>query len=142
MNLPNRCGRTKCPLALDLGAFTLGDRTWFSCFAVPDEADFIVLFGSYAPDRAQTKRIRPTWYRDCTLLFTKEEMRGFMANCLTRAGQPDRMFGFGFDDPRAVFQTRGDQNRRLRDFSDHLLETRLPLLKSVLDGEPLPQKQN
>jgi len=107
-------------------------RTWFNRFPVPDEADFIVLFGLYAPDRSQTRRVAATWYRDCTLLFTNEEMRTFMARCLTRSGKPDRMFGFGFNDPHAVFQTRGDQNRRFADFSDYLIERRLDLLRNAL----------
>lgn len=115
-------------------------RTWFRRFPVPDEADFIVLFGLYAPDQGQTKRVTAAWYRDCTLLFTKAEMHVFMANCLTASGKPDRMFGFGFNDPHAVFQTRGDHRRRLTDFSDHLLENRLHLLTDALASpmNPLP----
>lgn len=113
-------------------------RTWFNRFDVPAEADFILLFGLYAPDRAQTKRINASWYRDCTLLFSNAEMRAFMANCLTVSGKPDGMFGFGFDESDAVFQTRGDSTRRLTDFSDHLLERRVHLLRAALDGSPPP----
>ncbi|HNQ88398.1 MAG TPA: hypothetical protein PKM73_07290 [Verrucomicrobiota bacterium] len=107
-------------------------RTWFNRFPVPGEADFILLFGLYAPDRGRTKRVTATWYRACILLFTNREMRAFMARCLTVSGQPDRMFGFGFNEPHAVFQTRGDQHRRLADFSHHLLDRRLDLLRDAL----------
>lgn len=111
-------------------------RTWFNRFDVPDEADFILLFGLYAPDRERTKRINASWYRDCTLLFSNAEMRTFMANCFTVSGKPDGMFGFGFDEPDAVFQTRGDATRRLTDFSNYLLERRAHLLRAALDGSP------
>lgn len=109
-------------------------RTWFNRFDVPAEADFILLFGLYAPDRAQTKPINASWYRDCTLVFSNSEMRAFMANCFTVSGKPDGMFGFGFDQANAVYQTRGDANRRLTDFSDHLLERRIPMLRAALEG--------
>lgn len=115
-------------------------RTWFSRFPVPDEADFILLFGLYAPDRGRTKRVAATWYRDCTLLFTNAEMRTFMAKCLTVSGKPDRMFGFGFNKPDAVFQTRGDQYRMLTNFSNYLLHNRLDLLRNALgtSTDPCP----
>jgi hypothetical protein len=108
-------------------------RTWFNRFGVPDEADFVLLFGLYAPDRARTKRINADWYRDCTLLFTNAEMRAFMANCLTVKGKPDGMFAFGFDEADAVYQTRGDATRRLTDFSDYVLERRVHLLRAALE---------
>jgi hypothetical protein len=79
--------------------------TWFRRFDVPADADFILLLGMYAPDQGRTKSVTTNWYRDCTLLFTRDEMREFMISCLTVDGQPDQMFGFGFDDPTAVFLT-------------------------------------
>ena len=86
-------------------------NTWFNRFEVPDEADFFLLFGMYAPDAARTKIVTAGWYRDCTLLFTLEEMRSFMSSCLTVGGKEDRMFGFGFDDEQKVVQNRGDKDR-------------------------------
>jgi hypothetical protein len=109
-------------------------RTWFNRFDVPNEADFIVLFGIYAPERDRTRPINAYWFRDCSLLFTNAEMRAFMADCLTVKGKPDGMFGFGFDRPEEVFQTRGDQVRRLTDFSDRLLDRRIGMLREALDG--------
>ena len=49
--------------------------TWFNRFSVPDEADFFLLVGMYAPDAARTKPVGPHWYKDCTLLFTLKEMQ-------------------------------------------------------------------
>jgi hypothetical protein len=106
--------------------------TWFRRFDVPKEADFILLFGMYAPDRGRTKSVKTKWYRDCTLLFTKNEMKSLMQNCLTVGGRPDAMFSFGFDAPSAVFQTRGDKDRSLKDFSDFLFEKRIKLIKEAL----------
>lgn len=106
--------------------------TWFRRFDVPDDADFILLFGMYAPDLGRTRRVTAKWYQDCTLLFTRNEMREFLTSCLTVGGQPDQMFGFGFDDPKSVFLTHGDQKRRLKDYSSHLLDSRIPLLQAAL----------
>jgi hypothetical protein len=106
--------------------------TWFNRFDVPEEADFILLFGMYAPDAARTKSVTAKWYSDCTLLFTKNEMKQLMQDCLTVGGQPDKMFGFGFNDPSAVFQTRGDKERRRKPFSDFLLDKRIDLIKGAL----------
>jgi hypothetical protein len=106
--------------------------TWFNRFDVPEEADFILLFGMYAPDVGRTKPVTATWYGDCTLLFTKAEMKQLMQDCLTVGGQPDKMFGFGFDNPSAVFQTRGDKERKLEPYSDFLLEKRVKLIQEAL----------
>jgi hypothetical protein len=107
-------------------------HTWFNRFEVPKEADFFLLFGLYAPDAARTKKVGPQWYRDCTLLFTQQEMKNFMSSCRTRGGKPDRMFGFGFDDERKVVQTRGDKDRRFKDYTRFLLSMRISLLKTAL----------
>lgn len=107
-------------------------ETWFTRFKVPKEADYFLLFGLFAPEAGRTKKVGTHWYRDCTLLFTQEEMKKFMAKCLTRGGKPDRMFGFGFDDERKVVQTRGDKDRRFKDFTRFLLSKRISLLKTAL----------
>ena len=107
-------------------------HTWFNRFKVPKEANFFLLFGLYAPDASRTKKISRQWYRDCTLLFTQQEMKNFMSSCRTRGGKPDRMFGFGFDDERRVAQTRGDRDRQLTDYTRFLLSRRISLLKTAL----------
>ena len=106
--------------------------TWFNRFDVPDQADFVILFGMYAPDPGKTTRISAAWYRDCSLIFTRQEMRQFMADCKTVGGKPDRMFGFGFNDLSEIILTRGDMNRLGRDFSKYLLEHRVIDLMSAL----------
>ena len=106
--------------------------SWFNRFDVPEDADFVLLFCLYAPDAGRTKLVTAKWYQDCTLLFTRDEMKDFMKSCLTVGGRPDKMFGFGFDKPTKVFLTRGDQNRSLRDYSDYLLDARMKLLRDAL----------
>lgn len=107
-------------------------HTWFNRFDVPKEADFFLLCGLYAPDAGRTKAIGTQWYRDSTLMFSRQEMKKFMASCLTRGGKQDRMFGFGFDDERKVVQTRGDKDRQFKDFTQFLLSKRIALLKTAL----------
>jgi hypothetical protein len=102
--------------------------TWFNHFDVPDRADFVILFGMYAPDLAKTTRVSAEWYKDCSLLFTREEMRKFLENCKTVGGTPDRMFGFGFNDMSKIILTRGDMNRKHRDFAQYLLEYKIAKL--------------
>jgi hypothetical protein len=107
--------------------------TWFNRFEVSQGTDFFLLFGLYAPDAGQTKKVTSTWYRDCTLLLTYPEMKKFIDNCLTVKGTTDKMFGFGFDSPKQIFQTRGDKKRRFRNFSDYLLEQRIDDIKKYLN---------
>ncbi len=104
-------------------------NTWFNRFDVPDRADFVILFGMYAPDLGKTTRVSASWYKDCSLLFTKEEMRALLADCKTVGGKPDRMFGFGFNDLSKIILNRGDMNRSGRDFAKHLLEHKIPALR-------------
>lgn len=107
-------------------------RTWFNRFEVPEEADFFLLFGMYAPDPRKTTKVGPDWYKDCTLLFTLPEMKDFMSSCLTVGGRHDRMFGFGFDDEKKIIQTRGDKDRQYKEFTSYLLGNRIALLKQKL----------
>jgi len=106
--------------------------TWFNRFKVPDEADFFLLFGMYAPDPSKTTKVGANWYKDCTLLFTLQEMKDFMSSCLTIGGKQDRMFGFGFNDEKRIVQTRGDKDRTYKEFTSHLLGNRIALLKQRL----------
>jgi hypothetical protein len=58
-------------------------------------------------------------------------MRRFFRNVKTVGGKPDSFFGFAFEKPTEIFQERGDQKRRFRDFSSYLIEKRAgKILKS------------
>lgn len=99
--------------------------TWFNNFEMPSEADVVLLVAVYPPEESKTSRRRETWWSPVILAFSAAEMRPFLRSVKTRQGKADRMFGFGFDGPDAVFQTRGDQHRRFRDFSSYLLAARV-----------------
>ena len=105
--------------------------TWFNTFVAPPEADFIALIALYPPETRLTRN-RATWWAPVILVFSRAEMRIFLRGVKTRQGKPDRMFGFGFDDMSAIFQTRGDRHRRHHDFSEHLLHMKITDLKSFL----------
>jgi len=107
---------------------------WFNRFDVQDEADFFLLVGMYAPNMGRTTQVGPEWYRDCTLMFSREEMKDFMAKCLAVSGKPDRMFAFGFDNERSIVQTRG--NKAWPDFTAFRLDNRISLLRQQLSAQP------
>jgi hypothetical protein len=108
--------------------------TWFNRFVVPDEADFFTLVGIYPPEenRTNSKNIH-SWWSAIILLFTIEEMKEFINNVKTKKGTPDKMFGFGFHNPKQIFQTRGIESGEQKEVSHHLIENRLNDIKSLLD---------
>ena len=106
--------------------------TWFNNFECPPQADFFCLVALYPALDAAQKRELGTWWAPQILLFSQAEMRRFLRGVRTVAGKPDRMFGFGFNDPSEAVQTRGDSARRYRDFSDHLLPRSLSRLRKFL----------
>lgn len=106
--------------------------TWFNSFECPPQADFFCLVALYPAVDAAQRRDLGTWWAPQILLFTQREMRRFLSGVRTVQGAPDRMFGFGFDGPNEAFQTRGDANRRYRDFSAYVLGRRLHVLRSFL----------
>ena len=59
------------------------------------------------------------------LAFTREEMKEFMAGVKQKKDptKEDKMFGFGFDGNKKIFQTRGCAQER--DMTQHLIENRL-----------------
>jgi hypothetical protein len=107
--------------------------TWFNRFDPSPDADFFFLVGMYAPDSARTKPVNAPWYKHCTLMFPLAEMQELMASCVTVGGRPDGKFGFGFDTEAKIVQTRGDQRRQYRDYTDHLLHRSAALLRAHLE---------
>lgn len=120
---PKSTSRTKRPFRY---------YTWFNTFTCPKEADFFCLISLYPAVDAAQKRELGTWWAPQILLFSQAEMRRFLRAVRTVAGHPDKMFGFGFDTPTAVFQQRGDPRRRFRDFSEHLLGRKIDELRGFL----------
>jgi len=123
---PKTTDRTKRPFRYD---------TFFNNFDCPKEADFFCLVALYPAVDAAQKRELGTWWAPLVLLFTQSEMRRFLLSIRTVSGGRDKMFGFGFDDPGRVSQTRGDAQRRFRDFSGHLLLSRVVQLKQFVSAQ-------
>lgn len=116
--------------------------TWFNRFTISDQADYYVLIGFYAPELASTRGHRdPRWYKDVILLFTNAEMKKFVDECrLVRSPEvQDRMFGFGFDSPQRICQTRGDSKRTFVEFTDRVLATQGPAVRSALGLPPIKE---
>jgi hypothetical protein len=123
---PKTTDRTKRPFRYD---------TFFNNFDCPKEADFFCLVALYPAVDAAQKRELGTWWAPLVLLFTQSEMRRFLLSIRTVSGGRDKMFGFGFNDPERVSQTRGDARRRFSDFSDHLLPSRVGQLKQFVSAQ-------
>lgn len=64
------------------------------------------------------------------LAFTNKEMSLFMSEVKQKKDptKDDRMFGFGFDSSKAIYQTRGF--REIRDMSQCLIENRLDEIRN------------
>jgi hypothetical protein len=105
--------------------------TWFNRFDVPVEADLFALIGLYPPSEGKTKKLT-SWWDSVILIFTNAEMASFMKSVKTVKGTTDKMFGFGFDHPNIIFQTRGDSTRSLKDYSDFLLKNRIKTIWEMI----------
>ena len=69
--------------------------SWYGVFDVPEQADFIILVSLYPQTDGRGGGKKSSWWHPLFLLFDREEMRAFMATVRTKAGKPDKMFGFG-----------------------------------------------
>ena len=105
---------------------------WFKIFDVPDQADFIVFAALYPTTDGRGDRRRSSWWASMMMLFTREELTNFFSGLRTRAGLPERMFAFGFSGPDAVVLIRGTQDRTQPDFTNHLLNNRIDIVKQRL----------
>ncbi len=105
--------------------------TWFNTFQVPSEADFFLLVGIYPPEENRTRKVAHSWWNSVVLMFTQEEMKSFMSMVKTKAGEPDKMFGFGFDTTAKIILTRGDQYRTTKDYSSYLFQNRIEEIENA-----------
>lgn len=96
---------------------------WFNRFEPQSNADLFILTGTYAPSPDDKgSHIPKSLWENIMLAFTFQEMRDFMENVRlkTNPAKYDKMFGFGFNYPNAIFQTRGFAIER--DMSYYLLK--------------------
>lgn len=111
--------------------------TWYNNFDAPPEADFIFLIALFPNDERNGDRGILTWWSQLVLVFTHDEMVNFLNSVMTVGGKKDKMFGFGFDSPDRIEQTRGDQLRRFQDFTPYLLRNRIAKLEEFVTGAPI-----
>ena len=64
------------------------------------------------------------------LAFTNKEMTKFMTEVKQKKdpAKDDKMFGFGFDDNKLIFQTRGYSSHR--DMTPYLIENRIDEIRN------------
>lgn len=100
---------------------------WFNRFRVQKNANWYILVGIYAkrPDDAANAKAKSTSWDTIMLAFTNKEMQTFMAEVKQKKDptKDDLMFGFGFDDAKQIYQTRGCPVAR--DMTQYLIEKRL-----------------
>lgn len=106
--------------------------TWLNRFDVPEQADFVVLFGLYAPDERAGHKTNPSWWQSHVLVFSQKEAVTLLANVKTRGGKPDRMFGFGFDSSDQAYLTRGSETGEHVDYSAHLFTRQISHIRLAL----------
>lgn len=105
---------------------------WFNRFTIQANANWYILVGIYAKrsDDAATAKANSTNWDTIMLAFTKKEMSIFMAEVKQKKdpNKDDKMFGFGFDDAKNIFQTRGYS--QIRDMSHYRIENRLDEIRN------------
>ena len=104
---------------------------WFNRFPIQQNANWYILVGIYAkhPDNEISAKAKNIVWDTIMLAFTNKEMSLFMAEVKQKKDntKDDRMFGFGFDDNKVIYQTRGYAEKR--DMSHYLIENRLEEIK-------------
>ncbi len=104
---------------------------WFNRFPVQQNANWYILVGIYAKHSDEPNAgVKSTTWDTIMLAFTNKEMSLFMSEVKQKKDptKDDRMFGFGFDSSKAIYQTRGF--REIRDMSQYLIENRLDEIRN------------
>lgn len=100
---------------------------WFNRFPIHKNANWYILVGIYAkrPEDVQNAKSNSTSWDTVMLAFTNKEMAKFMSEVKQKKDptKDDKMFGFGFDDFKNVYQTRGYFEER--NMSAYLIENRI-----------------
>ena len=105
---------------------------WFNRFPIHTNANWYVLVGIFAkrPEDVENAKANSTSWDTIMLAFTRKEMAAFMAEVKQKKdpSKDDKMFGFGFDDAKNIFQTRGYSE--IRDMTKYRIENRLDEIKN------------
>lgn len=107
---------------------------WFNRFPIHENANWYILVGIYAkrPDDANAKAKSTSW-DTIMLAFKNKEMKKFLDEVKQKKDptKDDKMFGFGFDDSRTIYQTRGYIEHR--DMTHYLIENRLEEIRNTFE---------
>lgn len=105
---------------------------WFNRHAVQENANWYILVGIYAKhsDDELNAKAKSTRWDTIMLAFTNKEMRLFMSEVKQKKDptKDDKMFGFGFNSNKTIYQTRGYFENR--DMSQYLIENRLDEIRN------------
>ena len=99
-------------------------------------ADFYSLFGLYRKSDIINKRLDKSkktrkWWDYKILIFTDQEMGKFLESLLTRRGEKESFFSFGFNDGSdEIFAVRGFKRRK--PCKKYLIQNRIGLLRKFL----------
>lgn len=100
---------------------------WFNRFNVQQNANWYILVGIYArhSDDELNAKANSTSWDTIMLALTNKEMSLFMSEVKQKKdpSKDDKMFGFGFNAKKEIFQTRGFSEER--DMSHYLIENRI-----------------
>ncbi len=105
---------------------------WFNRYTVQENANWYILVGIYAKhsDDELNAKAKSTRWDTIMLAFTNKEMRLFMSEVKQKKDptKDDKMFGFGFNSNKTIYQTRGYFENR--DMSQYLIENRLDEIRN------------
>ena len=106
--------------------------TWLNRFAVPEQADFVVLFGLYPPDERSGHKTNRSWWQPHVLVFSHKEAAALLSEIKTKGGKPDLMFSFGFDSSDQAYLTRGNETGEHIDYSAHVFTRQISRIRQAL----------
>ena len=99
---------------------------WFNRFDIQENANWYILVGIYARfSQNANARAKSTIWDTIMLAFTNKEMQMFMDSVKQKKDptKDDKMFGFGFDEDKVIYQTRGCSHPI--DVSNYLIDNRI-----------------
>ena len=111
--------------------------TWFNTFHIQrGYSDYYILFGVYTKSIEKKKldksRKISKWYSHILLLFNEKEMTAFLEKLTTKTGnKQDSKFGFGFNDEKKIYLTRGALKQP--DISKYLFLNKIERIKKRLE---------
>ena len=96
---------------------------WLNRFDVPEQADFVVLFGLYPPDDQSDVGLS----KSHVMVFSNADMATLIAGVGTGSG-----IGFGFNSADQAYLTGGTESGEHVDYAAHLFERQIAVIRAAL----------